>query len=256
MVGTNNIKEKKLKDTKKAEEKKLKVKKKAEETKLKDTTKTEDKKLKDSKKAEDTKLKDTTKTEDTKLRDTTKAEDTKLKDTTKAEDKKLKDTKTDKMVKAVAGKLIAGIIVCMVAIPLIILIVTLGFSLAKVEALETLVGQDFPINNVVQGIFILGPHSISFLTTGFWSIIAANLAGAYIGGLVVRSGKKGILVGIISFGLFIFLQLAIGFLFNINTYIEWFTKVSLAGGNVLMDFLMSATLLMAAGAVGGMLSRE
>ena len=94
------------------------------------------------------------------------------------------------------------------------------------------------------------------MTIGFWSIIAALITGGYIGGLVVRSWKRGIQVGFVCFLLIIFLQFAIGFLFNITTYQGWLSQVSSHGGDIYIDFLLSAFLLMASGAVGGLITKE
>ena len=248
--------DKKLKDRKRAVDKKVKDTKKADEKKAKEKQKAEEQKAKEKQKAEEQKAKDSKESADTIPKTRIKTADTTSKDRIKAADEKLDKTTSDEEVEVVAGKLSLGIILSMAVILLVIYIVTFEFTIAKVEALETLFAQEFPINNVAQGLFIITPHSFSFMKNGFWSIIAALVSGAYIGGLAVRSIKKGILVGIISLGLLIFLQLAIGFLFNITAYLEWLSQVNSVGGNVLMDLIITTTLLVGAGVMGGMLSRE
>jgi hypothetical protein len=138
----------------------------------------------------------------------------------------------------------------MIIITVVIWILTLGFTLNKLS------GFTIKPDNVIQTIFALAPHSFSYMTAGFWSILAALITGGYIGGLVVRTPKKGIQVGLISFGLLMFFQLAIGFLFDITTYQGWLAQVSSDGGDIIIDFVLSAVLLMAAGTVGGIVTKE
>ena len=146
-------------------------------------------------------------------------------------------------------KVLIGVLGCLITVAMVILIVTLGFSLDKVGILG--------IDNLVQAIFILAPHSYSFMTTGMWSIIAALTTGAFIGGLLVKNIKSGIAIGILSFVIIIVLQFAVGFLFNFTTFQAWYAlEVPSHGGDIIIDFLLSVGILIGAGAIGGAITRE
>ncbi len=165
-------------------------------------------------------------------------------------DEKKAETTSDKMVKMVSGNLIAGVIISMLTISLVILILTLEFSLSKFT-------DPIKPGNLIQAIFVLAPHPLyGFMTPGFSSVIIALVGGAYIGGLVVRGAKKGFIVGISCFGLLMFFQIAIGFFFDFSTYQGWLAQINSGDGNIIIDFLLSAGLLVVAGAVGGIITRE
>ncbi|NVM29516.1 MAG: hypothetical protein HWN65_11810 [Candidatus Helarchaeota archaeon] len=161
---------------------------------------------------------------------------------------KANEADKEKADKKKAGKFLIGVLACMVTVEMIILFLTLGLSLEKVVS--------YNITTLWQAIFIIPLHLPTFITSGMWSIMAALTIGAFIGGLVMKQIKKGILVSIISFGLLLFLQLAVGFLFNFDALIAWYSLISSLGGNVIVDFLVSAFILIAAGAIGGALTRE
>ncbi len=176
--------------------------------------------------------------------------DTKKSDEKKADKEKIGKKKTDKKktVKGKLGKLIIGVVACIGIVEMIILLLTLQLSTGKVDSYIT--------TTLWQAIFIIPLHLPTFLTSGMWSITAALTIGAFIGGLIVKKIKKGILVGIISFGLLLLLQFAVGFLFDFNALIAWYSLISSLGSNVILDFLVSIGILITAGAIGGALTRE
>lgn len=174
-----------------------------------------------------------------------KTADKKTADKKKTDTKKPKKKKTDQRK---SGRLWIGILACWGTVELIILFLTLGLSIAKVAS--------YGITALWQAIFIIPLHLPTFLTSGMWSIMAALTIGAFIGGLLMRTIKKGILVSVICFGLLLFLQFALGFLFDFNALLAWYSLIPALGGNVIIDFLVSAVILIAVGATGGAITRE
>jgi len=156
--------------------------------------------------------------------------------------------KTKKAEETLSGRIYLGVIVCVVTTVLVVLFFTLGFSVDKVLG--------FGITELWQAIFVVAPHSSSLIGSGMWSIIAALTSGGFIAGLGIRSLKKAIIVGIISLGVLMLLQLALGFLFDFTAYTIWYSLIPSLGGNIFLDFSISAGILMAAGALGGALTSE
>jgi hypothetical protein len=148
-----------------------------------------------------------------------------------------------------AGRVLAGLLFCIVAICLIITFVTLGFS---VNSIITMGGPD---TSLFQAIFLIAVHPYSFvLLLGQWSIIAALAAGAFIGGLIAKGAKSGLAVGSISFALLLFLQLAVAFFFDFTAIELWYALLTLGGGNVIIDLILASGLLIVCGAIGGALT--
>jgi hypothetical protein len=173
----------------------------------------------------------------------------------KADPKKTAETKASQKKKATnepakdqAGKLLFGIPVCIFIIEIVILFLTLELSTGKLDSHIS--------TTLWQAIFIVPLHLPTFFTSGMWSLLAALTTGAFIGGLIVKKIKKGILLGVISFGLLLLLQFSLGFLFDIDALLAWYSIVASLGGDVLLDFLVSIGILVIAGAIGGALTRD
>ncbi|NVM53708.1 MAG: hypothetical protein HWN66_08390 [Candidatus Helarchaeota archaeon] len=148
-----------------------------------------------------------------------------------------------------AGRVLIGVLFCIVAAAMIIVFVTLGLSVEEVVALG------WP-TSLFQNIFLYTMHPYSFIQYGEWSILAALAAGAFIGGLISKGAKSGLAVGSISFGLLFFLQLAVGVFFNFTELLGWYGFVLFVGGNVIIDIALCAGLLIVCGAIGGALTSD
>ena len=171
-------------------------------------------------------------------------------DQKKTAEKKARPKKkaTEEPAKDKSGKLLIGIPSCIFIVEMVILFLTLELSTGKLDSHIS--------TTLWQAIFIVPLHLPTFFTSGMWSILAALTAGAFIGGLIVKKIKKGILLGIICFGLFLLLQFSIGFLFDVDALLAWYSVIASLGGNLLLDFLVSIGILVIAGAIGGALTRD
>ncbi len=147
-----------------------------------------------------------------------------------------------------AGRVLAGLLFCIIAIALIIAFVTLGFSI------DSIIAMGGPDTSLFQAIFLVAVHPYTFVLVGSWSILAALAAGAFIGGLIAKGAKSGLAVGSISFTLLLFLQLAVAFVFNFTALELWYALLTLGGGNAIIDLILAAGLLIVCGAIGGALT--
>ncbi len=155
---------------------------------------------------------------------------------------------TKEPAKDQAGKLLFGIPVCIFIIEMVILLLTLELSTGKLDSHIS--------TTLWQAIFIVPLHLPTFFTSGMWSLLAALTTGAFIGGLIVKKIKKGIFLGVICFGILLLLQFSLGFLFDIDALLAWYSVIASLGGNVMLDFLVSAGILIVAGAIGSALTRD
>lgn len=143
-----------------------------------------------------------------------------------------------------AGRVLAGVLFCIIAASAIVIFVTLGISVSELETLGY---------SVFQGAFLIMVHPYTMIIGGTWSVLAALGAGAFIGGLIAKGAKAGATVGIISFGLFLFLQIAVGVFFDFSALQLWWAIMDLIG-SVIIDLVLAAGILVAVGAIGGALT--
>lgn len=150
-----------------------------------------------------------------------------------------------------AGRVLVGMIFCIIAVMIIIIFVTLGLSV------DDLVGIGLLDATLYQSIFLVAIHPYSFMVAfapAEWSVLAALAVGAFIGGLIAKGAKGGLSVGLLSFSILLLLQIAVGVFFNLSSLIAWYGLLELGGGSVLIDMLLAAAILAVCGAVGGALT--
>ena len=143
-----------------------------------------------------------------------------------------------------AGRTFAGILFCLIVIVIINVFLTLGLSVSDLTA----IGFD---TSLFQAIFLIDIHPYTFITGDGWSILAALGGGAFVGGLISKGAKNGVLVGTITFALLWILQIGIALLFDFNALYFWYALLELVGGSIILDFAISAGILIVAGAIGG-----
>ena len=168
----------------------------------------------------------------------------------KDEEKKSPKKKVTKKKKGEkkGSKTIIGVLVCCAIVELTILFLTLELQLTRVNP--------YGITTLWQAIFIIPLHLPTFMAKEMWSIMAAITIGTFIAGLYMKNIKKGMLVGAITFGIMLLLQLALGFLFDFTALQAWYSLISTLGSNIVIDYLVTVVILMVMGATGGAITRE
>ena len=140
-----------------------------------------------------------------------------------------------------AGRVILGMIFCLVAAILIVFFITLGYNLGDYPELGTL--------GLYQAVFLFLFHPYFTILLGIYSALAALAVGAFIGGLASKGAKHGALVGLLSWIIIFVLYLALTWVFDFASMMAFWNALGII--NLVIDIVLSLGILVAVGAIGG-----
>jgi hypothetical protein len=138
-----------------------------------------------------------------------------------------------------AGRVLLGMIFCLIAAILIVFFITLGYNLSSYPELATL--------GLYQAIFFLLFHPYYTISLGIYSALAALAVGAFVGGLASKGAKRGALAGLLSWIVIFVLYICLTWLFDFASMMALWSAL---GIGLVVDIAISLGIVVV-GAIGG-----
>ncbi len=132
----------------------------------------------------------------------------------------------------------------------IIFCLTIGVVLIFIFNYQYVPGQISEISflELYQLPFYLILHPYYSFTFGQWIVLLALIAGAFVGGLLAKGTRSGLVMGFGAWLLNILLYVGIVWFFNFNTLSPYWASL---GNTLYIDLVLSFLLLELFGALGG-----
>ena len=140
-----------------------------------------------------------------------------------------------------AGRIILGMLFGLVTAFLIVFFVTLSLTVSDYAIFTN------PAIYAVIALLLMHPYGM--LTLGIYSAIAAPAAGAFVGGLVSKGAKNGLIAGLLMWVVVFLLYIGLGYSFDFGAMITTWDMIGMT--NVIIDFAMGLGIFCLVGAIGG-----